>query len=251
MITFQKLRENAAENVGAVTDILQPQDLANIKEFARQLSASFQANIPETLKQVETELNKFGYTLGELDMELPFGEVGEEDYAVLVFSTGDAVRNVYLTLSWLTLSSGQQYSLRADGSELRLDVKLKINEIDPEEFDFLMVDNSDSVIDTELSDELGEEVKLEESVEDLNESAFQVRKIGRSIIIKSQDGGILEVETPPSGAVVLKITPSSGPVATVTFAKNKATEVMTKILDHYIQFSGESVYPDSMDDLRV
>jgi len=221
MKSLQELRENVADKVGIVTDIMQPHELTCIKVYAKQISAAFQPNVPDVIKGIEAELNKFGFSLGELDDEIPFDGEASEDFAVLVASTGEAVRNVYLTLTWFTMSSGQQYALRADGSELRLDVRLKVNEVDPNDYDSLYDEDADSVVEESL------EIVDAPEVEFLDE-AFQIKKTQRSLKVLQGKEGDLEFTVNTDGSISFN---ASG---NFQVPKNKATEVMTKLMDHYI-----------------
>lgn len=151
---------------GTVENLLPPGPLNHIKKFAKQLSNAFQPNVPAALEKIEVELNKFGYTLGEIDMDEPFGSEGEESFVIVAKSSDEVQENVYLTLKYKELSSGQQYQYRSDGSELRYDVRLVVNEVDPEDFEW---------------DETGSDVgEFAESVEELEEAGIDLSQLSDS-----------------------------------------------------------------------
>lgn len=115
-------------------DAIGPRELENLQKFAQQISQAFQPSLPQLLERIELELNKYGYSLGELDMEMPFDENGEEDFLVVKYNDSAIANNVVMTLSWNRIS-GKQYDYRSDGSALINSVTLEFHEQDGDSMD--------------------------------------------------------------------------------------------------------------------
>ncbi len=127
-----------SEDYELKSDILAPRMIEHLSKFFDQLSSAFQKNEAAVIGHIESELRKFGFSLGEVDME----DIGESEYDFfpIVFSTEEPVKNCYITVSFDRLSSGQQFALRPDGSALTVRAKVTLTEIDPEEFETLFAE---------------------------------------------------------------------------------------------------------------
>ena len=131
-----------------------PREIENLNKFAKQMNAAFQKDIHEVLHKIERELNKYAYTLGPLDLEgIEDADGEDEDFLIFSHATMEYAKNLFLTLKWETLSSGQQYALRPDGAALFIRATLSFNRVDPEDFDELFGDidlesrNSEELVD--------------------------------------------------------------------------------------------------------
>lgn len=141
-----------------------------LKEFAKKFSGTFQQTISVAMHRIDTELKKFGYTLGELDLS-DISDDDEQDFMIFEFSTGIVVKNLFVTVGWDRVS-GQQNTYTPEGSKLMYDVRVMFNDITPEEMDnILNAEESSSIIeefDSEEGDYVVEEV-TEEITEDVSE----------------------------------------------------------------------------------
>jgi len=266
MKSFNQLLE---EQFKLQSDLAHPAAIRHMKEFARQVSVSQQPDISIFITQkLEQELNKFGYTLGELDNEIPFDKDGSEDFVVFTHPDKAELKNVYLSIEW-ERSSPEIYDHSPEVLETR--VKMTVNEISPMEFDSFvndalneseeleeavdpnfkksLKDLSDSQLKQKLKyyrekDQdkynaivtefemrgLKEETDLEESVE--LEEAYRVKTLGKAIVIDSDDS-ILKVNVSNSGQIVLMID-GDDMHASIVIPANKAQDFITKLTDHLI-----------------
>ena len=118
-------------------------------KYAEQISHAFQPEMPQLLAHIETELNKFGYTLGQLDdMEDEDEDEGDDDLNIFQKATREPVMNVYVNLDWERLESGQHSAIRPDGAKLVLSVTMTMMEVSQEEMEAIMkdVENQDNEI---------------------------------------------------------------------------------------------------------
>jgi len=152
--------QEAMENPATVD----PRTLTHLGKFADQISNAFQPTLPRLIKKIESELSKFALTLGELDMEMDSddGEKGSEDFMVYDHSTGEPMKNIFITLKWKS-AAAKIYDQSPD--KLELSVTLTINEIDPAEFDTLTKD-AVVTVEPEVSDA---EKPVNEDTEQLDE----------------------------------------------------------------------------------
>ena len=153
MKTFNSLMSEVAEaapvvgsEVGLVKNKVTPEVVEHLKKYADSISKSFQPRMKTLLASLETELNKFGYTLGELDEsdnDQDTDESGDsEDFVVKEKASGEVCGNVYITIDWEKLSSGS-YAPNAMGTAhaLLLSVTMTVHETTPEELN-QMLDNA-------------------------------------------------------------------------------------------------------------
>ena len=219
--TFKQLIEATGD---IVKNIIGPAELRELKTLAKQLSSAFQPDIPQTLQKIEDKLNFFGYTLGELDLDIPFEDSDSEDYFVLTNVDQEIVKNVYITVSWDTLASGQQVAERPDGAKLEASVKVDVNEVSPEELQ--------DMIDASLTD--GEEyiVQDEDSEDEQNlDEAFRIKKVSRWLSIFDADDNHLLFTVNADGSIEI-LTEN-----TVKIQKIKAAEVIQAIQDHFVKYT--------------
>lgn len=113
----------------------------------------------QLINKIESELNKFALTLGDVDVDTPFEDEGTDDYIVQFYATKEPVKNVFLTLSWRKMSSGEQFQYSQEGSKLVNDVHLIVNLVDPADMDDLLNDddNDDMMMFAHLDEESLEE----------------------------------------------------------------------------------------------
>jgi hypothetical protein len=128
MKTFKQLKE---DTVGVVENIMNPAEIRNLRQLTEKVSASYQADVVGALKKLEDELNKFGYSLGQIEVEGDLGDEGEAFLVAETFSTHELVKNVYFIMKWEKLSNGQQYQYRSEGSALNFRVDIKTFEASP------------------------------------------------------------------------------------------------------------------------
>ena len=89
------------------------------------------------INKIENELNKFGLTLGDVDVDTPFEDSGTDDYVIQFYATKEPVKNMFLTLSWRKIS-GKQFEYTQEGAKLIHDVHLIVNITDPEDMDDIL-----------------------------------------------------------------------------------------------------------------
>jgi hypothetical protein len=128
MKTLKTLMEDHA---GVVTQLMDAGALRNLRTLTKQMSSVFQPNVESILEKLEEELNKFGYTLGEME-KAPFAADGQETFFVFSFSTKELIQNALFELTWQRLASGQQMIMRPD-SALMLATTVRLKEIAPSE----------------------------------------------------------------------------------------------------------------------
>lgn len=129
MKTIKQLRE---DTVGIVTNVVDPAGLRNIRNLTGQVSDIYHSTVFDALKKIEHELVKFGYTLGDIEIDGDLGDEGEAFLAVHSFPSRELVKNLYLTIKWEKLASGQQYQYRQEGSALNFRVTVLTYEATPE-----------------------------------------------------------------------------------------------------------------------
>lgn len=178
-MSLKELKESLSESIydGQMemsTSQICVSDLEYLEKFTKKMSAAFQSSLPNVLEKIETELNKFGCTLGELDSELPFEDTGSEDFAIFKFAAQEMVTNAYLTLDWETIS-GQQNPHRPDGSKLRYDIHLELVRNNP-------MDNIE-----ETGDELTTDDLVKEGMEDKADLTAKRVSISKKIETLKQD----------------------------------------------------------------
>lgn len=148
MKTYKELMESLQATVDAnktpvsesFNDEMGPREIENLTYFFRQLSSAFQKNREEVIKRIEHELNKYGFTLGPVDVAGLADEDEELNFFPLVFATKEPLKNTYISLVFDDLASGQQFDLRPDGGALNVRVDAAINVIDREEFEQLFAE---------------------------------------------------------------------------------------------------------------
>ena len=106
-------------------------EIEHMTKFAQQISGAFQSTMPNLLAKMEIELNKFGYTLGELDDTPDFDE-DTEDFVIFKKAGNEMVENVYITVEYEKMASGVQMDIRPD-SNLSLRVQMTVNKVTPDE----------------------------------------------------------------------------------------------------------------------
>lgn len=163
MKKFKDLRESTVSSVFPET--VDTNIINNLVKFAQQISGSFQPDMTLLINKIESELNKFALTLGDVDVDTPFEDTGTDDYVVLFYANKEHVKNIFLTLSWRKVS-GQQFDYTAEGSKLVNDVHLIVNLVDPTDMDDIM--NSED--DDEMTF-----VHLDEESESLDEESMKGR----------------------------------------------------------------------------
>ncbi len=136
---MKKLREIVKEQTtpygeGIVTDTIDPSSLTDIKAYAERLNRALQPRLPIFLRNLEKRLNALGFTLGELDMDIPFGESGEEDY-IIFFKSGDQVKNAYISIEYEKLAQPVVGNDDVTEDIQEYKVLMKVIETDPYEFD--------------------------------------------------------------------------------------------------------------------
>jgi hypothetical protein len=142
----ESLIEQSIEDIVSVvkeeadTCVIGPLEIGELSKFASQISNSQQPTIPKVLNKIEAELNRFGYTLGEIDYVDPFEEEGSEDYIILTFADGREVANAYLTLQWRRAS--EKTSMLNPDFNMNM-VELSVVEIDPSEYEELVYGGED------------------------------------------------------------------------------------------------------------
>lgn len=125
---------------GAEIGMAPPVAIRNLKIFAKQVSNALQSSPANLLARLEIELNKYGYSLGELDSDITFEDTGDEDFVLIAFPDGEEIKNVFISIKWSkTNSEIYQYSPNI----LSYNVKMTVNEIDPSDYDTLV--NSGSI----------------------------------------------------------------------------------------------------------
>jgi hypothetical protein len=130
---------------GLVSGKIGEYELNHLEKFAKQLSNAFQPTVPALLAKIEAELNKFAYTLGNLDnINDEDVESDDEDLVVFTKATGDLVRNMYIHIEWEKLSSGQSYAHRPDGAALKISCEVTIKRVSEEEFAAILADAENS-----------------------------------------------------------------------------------------------------------
>lgn len=135
MKSFKELRESL--NPSMVQTTVDANIINNLVKFAQQLSGAFQPDMILIINKIENELNKFGLTLGDVDVDTPFEDSGTDDYVILFYATKDPVKNMFLTLSWRKIS-GKQFEYTQEGAKLIHDVHLIVNITDPEDMDDIL-----------------------------------------------------------------------------------------------------------------
>lgn len=156
MKKFNDMMKDLQEQSGLIKDMIGPTEIELFHRLASKISSAYHHDIKSVLTQIELDLNKFAYTMGELDLDgLEDEDTAEEDY--LIFSHADKntrMRNGFITLNWEKLDSGQQMLLRVNGGSLNYRVNMTFNSTTPQELDDL------------VTDLLGEDI--EENEEELN-----------------------------------------------------------------------------------
>lgn len=124
-------------------------------KYCQQISSAVQPELPILLAQIEKELNKFGYSLGELDHDVDLDNSGDaEDFCIFVKATGDMLNNCYLQMDWERLAAPVVVDYRYDGGKLINAVLLTLEEVTPEELQAMLRDmENTSLKDPELSRE--------------------------------------------------------------------------------------------------
>ena len=135
MKSFKELRESS--NPSMVQTTVDANIINNLVKFAQQLSGSFQPDMILIINKIENELNKFGLTLGDVDVDTPFEDSGTDDYVIQFYATKEPVKNMFLTLSWRKIS-GKQFEYTQEGAKLIHDVHLIVNITDPEDMDDIL-----------------------------------------------------------------------------------------------------------------
>lgn len=133
--TLKGLREATGD---IVKNIIQPADLREIKLRAKQASAAGQPTVEYVFEKIETILNWFGYTLGELDKDEDFSDEDSEDLFILTKADGEVVKNAYITVTWSKFASPVQAPLGQGPSLLRFDVQVDVNEVSPAELQAML-----------------------------------------------------------------------------------------------------------------
>ena len=223
--SFKELQE-ATGNI--VKNVLGPAEIRELKVLAKQLSAALQPDVPAVLAKIEAKLQFLGYTLGEIDLEEPFDEEGEDDYFILTFADQEVVKNCYITLGWEELDSALQVPERAE--VLRLSVDIAVSEVSPEEIQALLDDELTGDDEDVILPE-DDEGELDESV--LSESAFRIKAISRNLSIEDQAGEKLSVTVNADGSLDIGMHEEYN----LHVPKQKAEAVIQAIQDHFVKFT--------------
>ena len=124
----------ALNQEGPVTDEMDPSSLTDLIAYTERNNRSLQPKIETYLRDLEKRLNALGFTLGELDMSIPFDDKGSEDL-IIFFKNGTTVKNVFLTMNYekLLIPVDKSDDIPQDIREYK--IELVVNEIDPYHFD--------------------------------------------------------------------------------------------------------------------
>jgi len=149
--TLAEIRENLSidavqQGLGVVRGIAAPISVMNIRTFAQQISNALQPTVPQVVSRIETELHKFGFSLGEVDTT-NFPDNGEDDFVVFAYPDGDEVTNLFLSLEWRRVSPGDT---KYRSETLEYSITLTVNDIAPDQFDDLI--NSGIPVDSETAE---------------------------------------------------------------------------------------------------
>ena len=118
----------------------------HMKKYCQQISSAAQPELPILIGYIEKELNKFAYTLGEVDMDVDLNMDGDEEaFVVFIKATGEMLNNVYLSMDWERLAAPVVVDYRNDGGKLINAVILKLEDCTPEELQDMLnsMDNAD------------------------------------------------------------------------------------------------------------
>lgn len=148
MKSLKEIREDIATDAplqgqGEIRGLATPVAIRDLKEYGRQVSNALQPSIPQLLANMEKELNKYGFSLGEIDSSDSFEASGEEDFIVFSFPNGEELKNLFLSLKWEKVSTPTTYEFRQE--KLENSVKLSVSEIAPEDFEDMLANGDVSI----------------------------------------------------------------------------------------------------------
>jgi hypothetical protein len=123
--------------------------LEHMDKFADQISNAFQPEMDRLLPRIELELNKFGYTLGQLDMDDIADAESDgdlEDLLIFEKSSKKMVTNAYISLDWERLTGGTTDITQQRRENLTLAVTMTIERATPAEISDMVgdADNADA-----------------------------------------------------------------------------------------------------------
>ncbi len=154
--TYKQLKEASGQILGGLfTD----SSKNALRAYFAKLSNTNQSNLPQALTEVERALNMYGFTLGLNPGDIDSGQSltkGDEDFFVYEYSTGDVVKNGFLSVEWSTgdnAAINRSYSQGNYGKATPLIFKCILN--DAEINDMLNLTSVDPE-DQELQDDIPE-----------------------------------------------------------------------------------------------
>ena len=168
--TLKALREelNIVDyKVGMIEGLASPVAIRDLKMFGKQISNALQPDMKVLLGTIEKELNKYGFSLGEIDSDGDWDDNGSEDFVLVKFPHGEEIKNIYLTLSWKRVAP-DSYEYRSE--KLEFSVDLTVNEIDPEDYETMLdsgeveVNGDDSIDGDDVFGDDDTDVVKEESL---------------------------------------------------------------------------------------
>jgi len=173
---------------GVAVNIMPHSVIRSLSYFARRVSNALQPRMEEFINTIEQELHKYGYTLGEID-DSAFDDAGEEGFTVSTFSTGEDVRNVFLTLQY-EKTAPQIYDVRS--TVLINLIKLQVHEIDPADFD-KVVETGEVELQSD-DDFVGDDLRGEDDYDDLAEAALHEGEQMVTIKLKTSNEFLNKIE---------------------------------------------------------
>lgn len=166
---------------GAYPNMASPIAIRELNIFAKRMTGAMQPSIEEVITKIEREVNRYGYTLGELESD-EFEENGAEGFALFNFNDGEPLKNVVMELEW-ERTSPEVYDYAP--TVLKNLVKLKVHEIDPDDWETFVTTGTMEV--PEDDDYVGDPIFGDDDSDDLKEESltkFQKIKVGDMVIDK-------------------------------------------------------------------
>lgn len=182
------LSNDDMNKVGVITNLADPITIRNVKYFAKQISNAAQPDPATVFAKIEDELNKYGYTLG--DIEGGFETAGSEDFVLYRFPDGEMIRNVALSVMW---EKTNQVQVPVAKDILSYDFRVSLNVIDPNKFDSLLAGDEVEFEDDDLID--GDELYGDDDTDYVSESAEPKGTDYQKLVKKMMDRkGIKSIE---------------------------------------------------------
>lgn len=114
-------------------------EINHLKQFAKKFSQLPKKNLEQMFADIETELQKFAFTLGKIDTsDIEDEDADSEDFVIFKFATHEEVKNIYLSLDWSKLDAPTTFDGRPE--IYKIQATLTVNEIDPADFDDMVAD---------------------------------------------------------------------------------------------------------------